>query len=55
VQSALSDLPGVASTSINLKTGEVVVHFDAEKVTPEKMAAAVTKSGFESHVKRSNN
>jgi len=55
VQSALTKLDGVGSAKIDLKAGEVLVRFDADKVKPEAMAKAVTDSGFESKVKSPKN
>lgn len=55
MQSALTKLAGVQSAKVNLKTGEVLVRFDADKVKPEEMANTVTKRGFESHVKNPKN
>ena len=55
VQSALTKLPGVKSTLVDVKTGEALLQFDADLVQPKDLANAVTEIGFESSVKTNEN
>lgn len=43
-------LPGVKRADVRLETGEAKVVFDDTKQTPEKLAAAVDKLGFQASV-----
>ncbi len=51
MQSALTNLAGVESAKIDLKSGDVLVRFRAEQVKPVEMAKVVTDAGFKSEVK----
>jgi copper chaperone CopZ len=46
----LERLPGVKRADVRLETGEAKVVFDDTKQTPEKLAAAVDKLGFQAAV-----
>ena len=47
VEEAINELPGVEEASVNLTTERARVIYDASKVTPEQIAAAVTDAGYE--------
>lgn len=46
VKKALTKLPGVSGVKVSYKTGEAVIEYDPEKVTPEQMIDAINKSGY---------
>jgi P-type Cu+ transporter len=46
VQKAAAKVPGVSRTDVNLARGRAVVHFDGHRVTPEKIAGAITDAGY---------
>jgi Cu+-exporting ATPase len=46
----LERLPGVKRADVRLETGEAKVVYDDTKQTPEKLAAAVDKLGFQASV-----
>jgi copper chaperone CopZ len=46
----LERLPGVKRADVRLETGEAKVVYDETKQTPEKLAAAVDKLGFQASV-----
>jgi periplasmic mercuric ion binding protein len=50
VRKALEKVPGVASASVDLKTRQAVVAFDAAKATPEALTKATADAGFPSSV-----
>jgi copper chaperone CopZ len=47
VERALSATPGVAKATVDLQAASATVEYDAGKVTPEALAAAVRKLGYE--------
>jgi copper ion binding protein len=46
VTEALQNLDGVRSAQVDLGAGRAVVEFEAEKVSPQAMAAAVSEEGY---------
>ena len=46
VKEAVQRVPGVLDTHADLKTKRAVVRYDPEKVTQDRLAAAVTNAGF---------
>jgi Cu+-exporting ATPase len=50
VQRALSRVPGVAEASVNLLAHRASVRFDASKVAPEALVAAIQRTGYEAHL-----
>ena len=46
VEKAALKVPGVAACQVNLARGRAVVRFDADHVTPSKVALAITASGY---------
>jgi Cu+-exporting ATPase len=50
VERVLSKLPGVASASVNLVTGKVLVEYDAGQVSAERMFQAVEKAGYHAEI-----
>ena len=46
VETALAKLPGVASASVNLATGEAAVAFDPARQTPGQLVEAVQSAGY---------
>ncbi|GMT42684.1 MAG: hypothetical protein IEMM0002_1095 [bacterium] len=51
IRNALKKLPGVSGVKVSYKTGEAVVEYDQEKVTPQQMIDAVKKAGYTASVK----
>jgi copper chaperone CopZ len=47
VERTLSATPGVAKATVDLQAASATVEYDAGKVTPEALAAAVRKLGYE--------
>ena len=47
VERTLSATPGVAKATVDLQAARATVEYDAGKVTPEALAAAVRKLGYE--------
>ncbi len=47
VTDALTDLSGVRRAKVNLRKAEAVVHYDAARVTPATLTAAITEAGFD--------
>ncbi len=47
VQRALEETPGVSQAAVNLLTGQAVVAFDPQTVTPEKLVESVRDTGYE--------
>jgi copper chaperone CopZ len=47
VAAALERLPGVRRADVSLERGEARVQFEAERVTPEALVAAVNRLGFQ--------
>lgn len=43
----LSDLDGVAAVSVSLEQGAAKVNYDAARLQPEQMKAALAAGGFE--------
>jgi copper chaperone CopZ len=50
VQEALSGLPGVKSIKVDLDRNLLRIRYDPEKVTPEKMLAAIAREEFEGKI-----
>lgn len=46
VTDALTEVEGVQRARVNLRKGEAVVHFDASRITPANLTAAITEAGF---------
>jgi mercuric ion binding protein len=46
IKAALRHEPGVSSTEVDGKAGTVTVNFDAELTTVDRVAVAITESGF---------
>jgi Cu+-exporting ATPase len=46
VQSAALSVPGVQEARVSLATGTAALKFDASQATPEKVAEAITESGY---------
>ena len=46
VTDALTELSGVRRAKVNLRKAEAIVHFDASRVTPAHLTAAITAVGF---------
>jgi Cu+-exporting ATPase len=46
VQNAALSVPGVREARVSLATGTASLKLDAEKATPEKVAEAITRSGY---------
>lgn len=46
MQSALTKLDGVESATVDLKSGEVLVRYDSDRVKFSDMEKAVSDSGF---------
>lgn len=51
VRSALKKADGVTSYEVSLEKKEAQIFFDPRKTDPEKIAAAVSKTGFKASVK----
>ena len=47
VERKLSATPGVTKATVDLQGASATVQYDAEKVTPEALAAAVRQLGYE--------
>jgi copper chaperone CopZ len=47
VERTLSATPGVSKASVDLAAASATVQYDAARVTPEALAAAVRKLGYE--------
>jgi copper chaperone CopZ len=47
----LERLPGVKRADVRLETGEARVIYDDSRQTPEKLAAAIDRLGFQASVK----
>ena len=47
VERKLSATPGVTKATVDLQAASATVQYDAEKVTPEALAAAVRQLGYE--------
>ena len=47
VTGVLTALDGVAKAEVSLEQKQAVVEFDAAKVTPERLKAAIEDAGFE--------
>lgn len=52
VKVQLRKTEGVTAFDVSLDKGEAVVTFDPDKTTPEKIAASVSKTGFEASVRK---
>lgn len=52
VKAILKKQPGVNDVKVDLKTATAEVTFDQAKVSPEKLAQAVTQAGFPSTVRK---
>ena len=50
VHQALIETPGVQDAVVDLAGGRATVTYDAQRVTPERMAAAVRGAGYEAEV-----
>lgn len=46
VTDALTELEGVQRAKVNLRKGEAVVRFNALRITPTNLKAAITEAGF---------
>ena len=46
VKKALRRVPGFIDAQVDLGTKRAVVRYDPEKVTPDRLAGAVTNAGF---------
>jgi copper chaperone CopZ len=53
VKLQLKKTEGVTAYDVSLEKGEAGVSYDAAKTTPEKIAASVSKTGFETSLKSS--
>lgn len=47
VQHALDETPGVSKAAVNLLTGQAVVAFDPQAVTPEKLIESIRGTGYD--------
>lgn len=47
VQHALDETPGVSTAAVNLMTGQAVVAFDPQAVTPEKLIESIRDTGYD--------
>ncbi len=47
VKDALTELEGVRRAKVNLRKGEAIVHFDADRTTTANLTQAITEAGFE--------
>ena len=52
VQRALSRVPGVSDASVNLLAHRASVRFDASRVAPEALVAAIKATGYDAHLDR---
>jgi mercuric ion binding protein len=52
VRKALSQVPGVAESTVDMKAKTATVTFDPARTTPEVLAAAITRAGFPAKVLR---
>lgn len=52
VQHALDETPGVAKAAVNLMTGQAVVAYDPQAVTPEKLVESVRDTGYDASLPR---
>ena len=50
VQRALSRVPGVSDASVNLLAHRASVRFDASRVAPEALVAAIKATGYDAHL-----
>ncbi len=50
VTDALTALEGVQRAKVNLRKGEAIVHFDADRTTTTNLTEAITEAGFEATV-----
>jgi len=50
VQQALAEIPGVATAKVDLAQSQAVVSYDAARVQPEALIAAVVKAGYQASV-----
>lgn len=46
IEKALSRVPGVTRTEVDLKAGTVTVTFDADRTTQPVLARTITEAGF---------
>lgn len=51
VEGAVNALDGVEKVKVNLKKGEGSVKYDESKLDADKIAAAITESGYTAEVK----
>jgi len=51
VQKAAENQPGVEACEVNLPRGTATVRFDPHKIDPPKVADAITRSGYDAHVR----
>ena len=52
VRKALSQVPGVSASTVDMKTHTATVTFDPARTTPEALAAAVSNAGYPAKVLR---
>ena len=52
VQHALDETPGVAKAAVNLMTGQAVVAFDPQTVSPQKLVESIRDTGYEASLPR---
>lgn len=50
VRKALSRVPGVTESTVDMTTHTAIVTFDPAKTTPDVLATAVTRAGFPAKV-----
>ena len=50
VQRALTRVPGVADASVNLLAHQASVRYDAARVRPEELVAAIQRTGYEARL-----
>ena len=50
VQRALAKVPGVGEASVNLLAHRASVRFDAARVRPDDLIAAIRKTGYDAHL-----
>lgn len=50
IQSKVKKIDGISSVIVDLKAGKATIEYDAEKVTPEKVAEKINEMGYKASI-----
>ena len=50
VENSIRRLPGIASVSVDLKTGETIVEHQSDKVSPTQIHERIASAGFKEQI-----